>query len=79
MHFDAFPGLVVARFVLELLQIKVPVERSIDAGKKIQVKDRSQPHSIVVCRQHLIEILHEIGTQQEDVTRLEKFSNSAKE
>ena len=78
MHFDALLGLVVARFVLEFIKIEVRVERPVDADKKIQVKGRGQPESIVVCGQHLIETLHEIRAQQEDVTGLEKFPYGAK-
>src|SRR6267143_2291981 len=52
MHLDALLRGVVARFVLELLQIEIRSESSIDSGKKIEVKGGSQTDRVVVSRQH---------------------------
>src|SRR5207302_2031918 len=74
MHLDALLRRVVARFVLELSQIEIRTETSIDSCKKVEVKGGRQAERVVVSRQHLIQTFHEISSQQKNISRLQFFS-----
>src|SRR5689334_6115096 len=68
MHLDATFLFIPAHFVRERSQIEIGVEFSVYSAENIQIECGCHSGWIVISRQHRIDILHKVCTEQEEIS-----------
>src|ERR1700675_4525266 len=65
------------RAMREPAEVEITTELAIDPDEKIQVERGGHAQRVVVGRQQLALVLHEIGADQQDILLEERRSNAA--